>query len=52
MIQKEEKKTGEKEPKKTAVEINKFIVYFFWGKGCPHCDEEKFFLVSALIAYI
>jgi thiol-disulfide isomerase/thioredoxin len=23
---------------------NKTIVYFFWGKGCPHCEEEKEFL--------
>ncbi|NTV48786.1 MAG: hypothetical protein HGB32_09795 [Geobacteraceae bacterium] len=23
---------------------NKTIVYFFWGKGCPHCEEEKKFL--------
>jgi hypothetical protein len=23
---------------------NKAIVYFFWGKGCPHCKEEKTFL--------
>ncbi len=23
---------------------NRTIVYFFWGKGCPHCEEEKKFL--------
>ncbi len=23
---------------------NKTIVYFFWGRGCPHCEEEKKFL--------
>jgi thiol-disulfide isomerase/thioredoxin len=22
----------------------KINVYFFWGKGCPHCEEEKPFL--------
>jgi len=22
----------------------KTIVYFFWGKGCPHCEEERQFL--------
>ncbi|MDZ7611204.1 MAG: hypothetical protein U5L10_00375 [Candidatus Moranbacteria bacterium] len=22
----------------------KTVVYFFWGEGCPHCDEEKPFL--------
>lgn len=22
----------------------KVIVYFFWGKGCPHCEEERKFL--------
>ena len=48
----EEKKTVEKEPKKTAVEINKFIVYFFWGKGCQHCDEEKAFLEEMKKKYI
>lgn len=48
----EEKKTVEKEPKKTALEINKFIVYFFWGKGCPHCDEEKAFLEEMKKKYI
>jgi thiol-disulfide isomerase/thioredoxin len=21
-----------------------FVVHFFWGKGCPHCEEEKLFL--------
>ncbi len=23
---------------------NKVNVYFFWGEGCPHCEEEKPFL--------
>lgn len=23
---------------------NEIIVYFFWGKGCPHCEEEREFL--------
>ena len=23
---------------------NRTIVYFFWGKGCPDCEEEKEFL--------
>lgn len=22
----------------------KIIVYFFWGNGCPHCEEERQFL--------
>jgi glutaredoxin len=22
----------------------KTIIYFFWGKGCPHCEEERQFL--------
>jgi glutaredoxin len=27
-----------------AVPITKeFFVYFFWGKGCPHCENEKRF---------
>lgn len=24
----------------------KTIIYFFWGKGCPHCEEEKQFLAG------
>ena len=24
--------------------VKKVIVYFFWGKGCPHCEEERQFL--------
>ncbi|MEW6053019.1 MAG: hypothetical protein AB1552_04405 [Nitrospirota bacterium] len=23
---------------------HQFTVYFFWGRGCPHCEEEKVFL--------
>src|SRR4030042_2166669 len=23
-----------------------FTVYFFWGKGCPHCEEEKLFMAG------
>jgi thiol-disulfide isomerase/thioredoxin len=26
------------------VSKTKTIVYFFWGKGCPHCEEERQFL--------
>jgi glutaredoxin len=22
----------------------KTVIYFFWGKGCPHCEEERQFL--------
>jgi len=25
---------------------NKIIVYLFWGRGCPHCEEEKTFLAD------
>jgi thiol-disulfide isomerase/thioredoxin len=24
----------------------RFIVYFFWGEGCPHCADEKPFLAG------
>jgi glutaredoxin len=24
--------------------IGTFVVHFFWGRGCPHCEEEKRFL--------
>jgi glutaredoxin len=30
--------------KKASTEIRKFVLYFFWGKGCPHCAKEKVFL--------
>lgn len=30
---------------------NTIIVYFFWGKGCPHCEEEKEFLDGLQRAY-
>ena len=23
---------------------HKIIIYFFWGEGCPHCEEERQFL--------
>jgi thiol-disulfide isomerase/thioredoxin len=23
---------------------NKITIYFFWGNGCPHCEEQKPFL--------
>ncbi len=26
--------------------VKEFTVYFFWGKGCPHCEEEKIFLAE------
>lgn len=38
-----DKKTSEV-PRKTEGESSKFVVCFFWGKGCPHCMEEKLFL--------
>lgn len=25
-------------------EPNQTVIYFFWGEGCPHCEEEKPFL--------
>ncbi|MGC2063932.1 MAG: thioredoxin family protein, partial [Thermodesulfovibrionales bacterium] len=24
----------------------KIVVYFFWGEGCPHCEQEKTFLAA------
>lgn len=26
---------------------SRIIVYFFWGKGCPHCEEEHKFLLRS-----
>ncbi len=25
-------------------ERKKVVIYFFWGRGCPHCDKEEIFL--------
>lgn len=30
----------------TNVEKKKIVVYFFWGRGCPHCEKEKVFLAE------
>jgi glutaredoxin len=27
-------------------ENGNIIVYFFWGRGCPHCEKEKVFLAE------
>lgn len=37
------KKTGERTIT-PSTESKEVIVYFFRGKGCPHCEEEKLFL--------
>ena len=37
-------KSAKKEIKKPSTEKRKFTVYFFWGKGCTHCAQEKVFL--------
>lgn len=37
-------KVAKHEIKKTSTGIRKFVVYFFWGKGCTHCAKEKVFL--------
>ena len=37
-------KTAKQEIEKVPAETGKLMVYFFWGKGCPHCEEEKIFL--------
>ncbi|MDK2981142.1 MAG: hypothetical protein PWQ55_1489 [Chloroflexota bacterium] len=31
-----------------AADVN---IYFFWGDGCPHCEEEKPFLDSLVSSY-
>ncbi len=35
--------TTDQSSRKTA-EKTRTTVYFFWGRGCPHCEEEKTFL--------
>lgn len=32
---------GTKQPES---DTKTFVIYFFWGKGCPHCEKEKQFL--------
>jgi thiol-disulfide isomerase/thioredoxin len=29
---------------KGVISGQEIVVYFFWGKGCPHCEKEKLFL--------
>lgn len=36
--------TNAETPGKPKDSNKKTIVYFFWGKGCPHCEEEQHFL--------
>jgi len=31
-------------PELQPLATRKTIIYFFWGKGCPHCEEERQFL--------
>jgi thiol-disulfide isomerase/thioredoxin len=37
-------KTAKHKIEKAPAETRELMVYFFWGKGCPHCEEEKIFL--------
>jgi glutaredoxin len=36
--------SGNASIKPPAQRCREFVVYFFWGRGCPHCEEEKVFL--------
>ena len=39
-------------PQPESKEVSKNIVlYLFWGKGCPHCAEEKIFLQNMKTTY-
>lgn len=29
----------------------KLTIYFFWGEGCPHCEEQKPFLEEMINKY-
>ena len=31
---------------RTPGQPGKIVLYFFWGKGCPRCEEEKQFLTG------
>jgi len=32
-------------------ELTDINIYFFWGDGCPRCEEEKPFLDSLILKY-
>lgn len=34
-----------------AIDNNKLNIYFFWGNGCPHCEEEFAFFESIYEEY-
>ncbi len=40
---KKEKRADRRSVPKTG-EQKTVVVYFFWGRGCPHCEKEKSFL--------
>jgi glutaredoxin len=40
--------TEKKEPPHKPLSVK---IYFFWGKGCPHCAEEKQFLQEMIKKY-
>lgn len=39
-----EQKAVERPSKTPGAAKRPFVVYFFWGRGCPHCNQEKPFL--------
>ncbi len=36
---------------KSALADNKTTIYFFWGNGCPHCEDQKPFLEEMRVKY-
>ncbi len=42
LLKKEKRADRRRVPKKG--EQKTVVVYFFWGRGCPHCEKEKGFL--------
>ena len=45
-VQKDFHRTKLKPARQPADSNKKIIVYFYWGRGCPHCEEEKTFLAD------
>jgi glutaredoxin len=45
------KDAGKSSVEPSSPEETGFVVHFFWGRGCPHCKEEKEFLNTVQAKY-
>lgn len=44
-------KSASSTPEQSSVDGKSLIIYFFWGRGCPHCVKEKSFLEEMRTKY-